>query len=171
MNISVVVGNPKAGSRTLALATAVATSIAGPGDAISVIDLAEYTGEIFVWPSERMAKLNHDVATSELAIFGSPTYKAAYTGLLKAFLDRYPHRGLRDIAAIPLMTGADTAHSMAPDTTLRPLLVELGASVPTSSFYFETPHFDRSDEFIDHWLDENSVALDSLRNRSAVSAR
>lgn len=169
MDISVVVGNPKAGSRTLTLARALAGSIATAEDTITSIDLAEYTSEIFSWPSSRMAALNKSVATSDLVIFGSPTYKATYTGLLKSFLDRYPNLGLQNVCAIPVMTGADKGHSMAPDAHLRPLLVELGAIVPTSSFYFETPLMDRANELIEQWVDVNRLALHQVR--AAVSIR
>lgn len=34
-------------------------------------------------------RLNARVAESDLAVFASPTYNATFTGLLKAFLDRY----------------------------------------------------------------------------------
>jgi FMN reductase len=75
------------------------------------------------------------VAASRLLVVASPTYKATYTGLLKAFLDRFPHQGLAGVTAVPLMLGASHAHSLAPEHGLRPVLVELGASVPTRGLY------------------------------------
>jgi FMN reductase len=57
------------------------------------------------------------------------------------------------------MTGASAGHSMAPDTHLRPLLVELGASVPSRSLYFVTEHIDRMDELIARWHKDNSACL------------
>jgi FMN reductase len=90
---------------------------------------------MFNWDSAELALLNQKVAESDIVIVASPTYKAAYTGLLKAFLDRCDHNGLAGVTAIPVMTGGSPAHSLAPDMTLRPLLVELGASVPTRSLY------------------------------------
>ena len=70
-----------------------------------------------------MAALNASVAESDLVVFASPTYKATYTGLLKAFLDRYPANGLAGVTAIPVHTGADYSHAMGPTYNLAPLLV------------------------------------------------
>jgi len=149
VKVSVVVGNPKPQSRTLKVATTLVEHLLEPGSYdLTVIDLAEYESDILVWPSDRMAALNSDVAASELVIFASPTYKATYTGLLKAFLDRYPSNGLAGVIAIPVLTGGDQSHSMGPTYNLAPLLVELGAVVPGRGFYFIASQMDRVDELV-----------------------
>src|SRR5262245_27943170 len=116
---TIVVGNPKPNSRTRKIAESLAGQLVGPSD-IEIIELIEHANELFVWPSERMATLNKQVADSNFVIFASPTYKATYTGLLKVFLDRYPANGLKGVVAIAVMTGADLGHSMAPTTNLIP---------------------------------------------------
>jgi FMN reductase len=147
---TVVVGNPKPQSRTLKVATTLIEHLLDPGSYdLTVIDLAEHEAEIFSWPSEKMAGLNTLVAESDLVVFASPTYKATYTGLLKAFLDRYPANGLSGVVAIPVLTGADQTHSMGPTHTLSPLLAELGAIVPGRGFYFISSQMDRLDELVD----------------------
>ena len=128
LKVAVVVGNPKPASRTRKIAELLVEKLLDQGTyEAQVIDLADYTNEIFAWPSEVMGSLNAVVADSDLAIFASPTYKATYTGLLKAFLDRYPANGLAGVTAIPVHTGADFTHSMGPTFTLSPLLVERGS--------------------------------------------
>jgi len=161
VNICVLAGNPKPGSRTLTLAERLAALIGQSAGScqLTTIDLAEHAEHIFAWPSERMAALNAQVASCDLAIVASPTYKASYTGLLKGFLDRYPALGLRDVCAIPVMTGADKGHSMAPEVNLRPLLVELGALVPTRGLYFETPAMHRLEEILAGWLADNAAGV------------
>lgn len=150
VKVSVVVGNPKPQSRTLKVATTLVEHLLDPGSyELTVIDLADHEGDIFAWPSEKMAALNAQVADSDLAVFASPTYKATYTGLLKAFLDRYPANGLSGVVAIPVLTGADLTHSMGPTTNLSPLLVELGAAVPGRGFYFVASQMDRLDELVE----------------------
>jgi FMN reductase len=116
--------------------------------ALRVIDLADHMGEIFDWPSETLSDLNAAVAASDLVVFASPTYKASYTGLLKAFLDRYPANGLAGVVAIPVFTGADLTHSMGPTVNLAPLRVELGAIVPGGGFYFVAGNMDQLDEIV-----------------------
>lgn len=150
LKVAVVVGNPKPASRTRKIAELLLEKLLEPGTfEAQVIDLADYTTEIFAWPSDTMAALNAAVAESDLAIFASPTYKATYTGLLKAFLDRYPANGLAGVTAIPLHTGADFTHAMGPTFTLSPLLVELGATVPGRGFYLALSQMDRVDEVLD----------------------
>ncbi|MGO4560013.1 NAD(P)H-dependent oxidoreductase [Mesorhizobium sp. 2RAF21] len=155
LEISIVVGNPKPKSRTCRIAEMFAAQFVGPSPAnIRVIDLADHIEELFRWPSETMAELNAEVARSNFAIFASPTYKASYTGLLKAFLDRYPASGLRGVTAVALMTGADFGHSMAPTVNLAPLLMELGASVPMRGLYFNTGQIDKVDSVVEGYAAE-----------------
>jgi FMN reductase len=149
VRVTIVVGNPKPRSRTARVAELLIQQVFGTAVSdLLVIDLADHTGELFVWPSARMAALNKRVAESDFALFASPTYKAAYTGLLKAFLDRYPANGLHGVAAVCLMTGAGTGHSLAPTTSLLPVVLELGASVPVRGLYFSTNQMDEMDEQI-----------------------
>lgn len=95
MRIAVVVGNPKAGSRTLRVAVAVAQRLRGTppvGPDPLVIDLADHASELFDIESSTIKILLDSVANSDVVVVASPTYKATYTGLVKAFLDRYPQR-------------------------------------------------------------------------------
>ncbi|MBA8816742.1 FMN reductase [Microbacterium halimionae] len=149
VKVSVVVGNPKPQSRTLKVATTLVEHLfADDTYDLKVIDLADHQSEIFAWPSEEMSALNAHVAESDLVVFACPTYKATYTGLLKAFLDRYPANGLAGVVAIPVLTGADLTHSMGPTVNLAPLLVELGAIVPGRGFYFVASQMDKIDELV-----------------------
>ncbi len=154
MQIAVVVGNPKANSRTLGVAQAVATAVAG---AVAdeperlVVDLADYATEMFDWSSSVLGALTSHVAESDLVVVASPTYKASYTGLLKAFLDRYGNDGLAGTVAVPVMTGAAPIHALTPELHLRPLLVELGASVPTRGLYVTEDRLGELDATVDEW--------------------
>lgn len=135
---------------------------------MTVIDLADHESEIFVWPSERMAALNAGVAESDLVVFASPTYKATYTGLLKAFLDRYPANGLSGVVAIPVLTIADGTHTMAPTHNFAPLLAELGAIVPGRGFAFVSSQMDRLEELVDAAASEYRANLTRLGALAAV---
>jgi FMN reductase len=131
------------------------------------LDLATVSSRLFNWPDAELGRLSEAVSQSNIVLFASPTYKAAYTGILKAFLDRYPVDGLRNAIAIPVMTGASLEHRLAPDTTLRPLLVELGASVPTTSLYFVMTDMDKIHDLISSWLERNRSVLELLADKRA----
>lgn len=163
MDISIVVGNPNPKSRTMNVAERVAAEVAAtlaPATTTSItrtVDLCEYSRDLFTWPQEALAAVCDAVAASDVVVVASPTYKAAYTGLLKAFLDRYPTNGLAGVTAVPVMTGGSAHHAMAVDTSLRPLLVELGASVPWRGLYFETSHMDELSAIVQAWGEANLI--------------
>jgi FMN reductase len=141
--IAVVTGNPKPNSRThgvaLAVADALAKEIGQGGTDRLVIDLADHAPRLFDWTDPELTRLTAEVAAADIAIFASPTYKAAYTGLLKAFLDRYGSNGLAGVTAVPVMTGGWPGHLLAVEVHLRPVLVELGATVPARGLYVTEP--------------------------------
>ncbi len=156
VTLTLVVGNPKAGSRTLAVGAAVAAGVRGLlGDVgePAVIDLAAFGPALLDSESEPVAEALRTVATSSVVVVASPTYKATYTGLLKVFLDRYGNDGLAGTVAVPVMTGAAPIHSLATEVHLRPLLVELGASVPTRGLYVTEDRFGDLDAVVAKWLE------------------
>ncbi len=146
--IAVVVGNPKPASRTLGAAVTVADALAeatgAPVDHL-VIDLTEHAASLFDWAAPELSRMTAEVAAADLAVFASPTYKASYTGMLKAFLDRYGANGLAGLVAVPLMTGGWPGHLLAVEVHLRPVLVELGAVVPARGLYITEPEFSELD--------------------------
>lgn len=66
-----------------------------------------------------------------MLVVATPVYKASFTGLLKSFLDLYGPDGLDGVTAVPLVVSAAPAHALVGEVHLRPVLVELGATVPT----------------------------------------
>ena len=165
MRLSVVVGNPSPNSRTRQIAELLAAQVAASTGAIvdPTVDLCDHADKMFRWSDTDVTEISERVASSDIVIVASPTYKASYTGLLKAFLDRYPAHGLAGVVAIPVMTLGSPSHTLAVDFTLRPLLVELGASVPTRSLAFLTEQLDDAPAILDAWLAENERALGAGR--------
>jgi FMN reductase len=121
-----LVGNPRAGSRTLGAAVAATAAVAGRiglGAAGEVVDLSA--------PPSSADPALAVVAGADLLVVASPTYKGTYTGLLKSFLDRLPGGALASTVALPVLVMGDPRHALAVEVHFRPLLVELGAAVPT----------------------------------------
>jgi FMN reductase len=163
LKVTILVGNPRKSSRTLQLAEALVERLLPAGSArVAVIELADFAPLVFEWPSSAMTDLGAQVADSDLLVVASPTYKASYTGLLKGFLDRYGSGALAGVTAIPLMTGADSGHSLGVEVHLRPLLVELGASVPTRGLYVVMGEMEAMLSSIDAWILPNAELLQSV---------
>ena len=154
---AVVVGNPKPNSRTLAAATSLARSLAGSEPDL-VVDLATLGPALLDWSDPSVAGLVQEVGAADLVVVASPTYKGAYTGLLKLFLDRFAGgSGLRGLA-VPLMLGGSPAHSLAPELTLRPVLTEIGATVPGRGLYVVDARHDDPAAYAD-WLAATSPVV------------
>jgi FMN reductase len=168
MRIAVVTGNPKPASRTHSVALAVASTLAselapaapGPQATSSplIIDLAEHASALFDWSDPELSRLTAEVAAADLTVFASPTYKASYTGMLKAFFDRYGTNGLAGTLAVPVMTGGAARHLLAVEVHLRPVLVELGALVPSRGLYVTEPELATLDATVATWA-ETAVPL------------
>ena len=147
LQIRTVIGNPRPASRTHALARTLAVELASvTGQAeVSDTDLA-VLGPRVLDPADALSSAAvDDVLAADVLVVASPTYKAAYSGLLKAFLDRFGTGSLAGKRAVPLLLGAAPGHRLAIDVHFTPLLLELGASVPARGLFVlesEVPVFD-----------------------------
>ncbi|NMH97338.1 NADPH-dependent FMN reductase [Pseudonocardia acidicola] len=159
LRIVTVVGNPKANSRTRTVGEEVARQIAVRFDEPDrtehdTIELADLAAELFDRSSPRVAKRVRQVSNSSVAVFVSPIYKAAYTGLLKAFLDWFDRTSLQDAVVVPVMVGAAPHHALAVEVHLRPLLVEIGGIAPTRGLYVIESQIDDLDSTVARWMTE-----------------
>lgn len=66
------------------------------------------------------------VAEADIVVISTPIYKAAYSGLLKTFLDLLPQDGLQGKTVVTLASGGSSAHLLAVDYALKPVLSALG---------------------------------------------
>jgi len=157
-----VVGNPRPGSRTLQAAVAATAAIAArighpvpdgrdPGD---VVDLSGLAPHLFApEPAPQLEAAVKLVTGASVLVVASPTYKGTYTGLLKAFLDRLPPDALAGTVALPLLVMGHARHSLAVEVHLRPLLVELGATVPTPGLALLEADLPELDGVLAGWAD------------------
>lgn len=166
LNVAVVVGNPKRRSRTYAAAHLVAERLTGVEPRHS-IDLADLGPALLDWSDPQVSQLVSTVAAADLVVFASPTYKAAYTGLLKLFLDRISAGQLANVVAIPLMLGGHWRHSLAVEVHLKPVLAELGASCPTPGLFLLDSDYEESPA-LESWLElaRQQVVLRRPQRRS-----
>ncbi|MEU6561619.1 NADPH-dependent FMN reductase [Nocardia nova] len=171
--VGLVVGNPRPASRTMSVAGEVARQLAGAvgGMLGPAVDLAAH-GPAVLDPDAAGVRADLDaLRRADIVVVASPTYKATYTGLLKAFLDRYGPPALTGVVAVPVMVGGAAAHAMAPEIHLRPLLVELGAVVPTRGLFVVEDELDRLPDVVGDWLATAGVALRALVEMKKSSPR
>ena len=151
-----VVGNPKAGSRTLSAATALADGLATLFDenTRTTIDLAQIAGGLLApWSlSPEAADAVAAVRAADVLVLATPTYKASFTGVLKLLLDTLPAGSLAHAVTIPLTVSAGPAHRHLADWQLRPVLGELGAVLPAPSLLVAEGELPQLDSLVVDYL-------------------
>ena len=70
------------------------------------------------------------------------------------------------MTAVPVMLGGVANHALSVEVHLRPLLVEIGASVPTRGLYVLDNELDELPSLLDDWLVEAGPVLRSAVGRA-----
>jgi FMN reductase len=127
-SVLIVSGSPSATSRTERLARSVAARIAARDVRATLLDVKNLPAEDLLharFDAPSIAAASAQVAAADGIVIATPVYKAAYSGLLKTFLDVLPQFALRNKVVLPLATGGSIAHVLAIDYALRPVLSSL----------------------------------------------
>lgn len=168
MSTVILVGNPRAGSRTASLAGELAAQLAGalpPGgaDQPEVLELADLVGLTFTAEPAVAARPHPDpmgaVRSADLLLVATPTYKGTYTGLLKVFFDGYQAGDLDGVVAVPVAIAGKPEHQQSVGATLRDLLVELGATVPAEPLVLLEPEVPEAPRHVATWVTTHGPAV------------
>lgn len=130
MSILLVAGSPSERSRSAALLDGVSQRLGGRGPVIERLQIRDLSPQALLLgdASHRTVRAAADAVERATAIVvATPVYKAAYSGVLKVFLDLLPQTAFRDKVVLPLATGGSPNHMLALDYALRPVLQSLGA--------------------------------------------
>ncbi len=175
---TVLVGHPRRGSRTGAVASRAAAllrqALAAQGLPVAAPCLTELTelgpallGERANGSSPEELALTA-LRQAPLVLMASPTFRGSYSGLLKLFLDLLPRHGLSGTVTVPLMTAGIPAHRSAVDGMLRPVLLEMRATLPERGISVLETEFARLDEVFGGWWAAQGAALvDMLSGQGA----
>ena len=159
--VVVVVGNPRPGSRTRRVASALGEALATVSGAAppEIVDLSALGGRVLDSADVDAIAATETVLGADLIVVASPTYKATYTGLLKAFLDRFETGAFTQAPVVPVLVGAAPVHRLAVDVHLTPLLLELGASVPARGLFVLDSDVEAAVEEVQRWAEQHAPAL------------
>ena len=130
MSVLLIAGSPSDRSRTAALLEAAGQRLEARGvlvDRLRVRDLSPQALLLADFGHPSISQATGQVAAADVVIVATPVYKAAYSGVLKVFLDLLPQDGLKGKVVLPLATGGSPHHMLALDYSLRPVLQSLGA--------------------------------------------
>jgi FMN reductase len=137
-HILTLAGSPSAPSRSAALMAYAKARLENAGhtvDAVVIRDLdaTELLHARADGPS--LAPALAKVVAARGIVMATPVYKAAYSGVLKVFLDALPQNGLGGKVVLPIVSGAAPTHYLALDFALKPVLAALGAGRILAGIY------------------------------------
>jgi FMN reductase len=187
VDVVTIAGSPSAPSRCAAVMDRSQVLLAARGLTSTRISVRELPAEALLWGQADhpdVAAAVAAVAEARAVMLATPVYKAAYSGVLKLFLDLLPPGVLAGKPVLPVATAGSLAHLLVLDYALKPVLASLGARhilggvcVVDSDFERDGDRFVRLVETTDSRLaraidDLHSAlpapALTSLRHEIAV---
>ena len=130
MTIRLGAGSPSERSRSAALLDSVNLRLISRGAHVERLHIRDLSPQALL-----LADVSHrtisaaidQVVRADALVIATPVYKAAYSGVLKVFLDLLPQTALKNKVVLPLATGGSPHHMLALDYALRPVLQSLAA--------------------------------------------
>jgi FMN reductase len=129
-NLVIISGSPSQPSRTSAISTYLEKIIVNEGLQVSTLTLRDLPPEDLLFAnfnSPEIKQAQSLIQQAQALIVVSPVYKASYPGVLKAFFDLIPEKGLHDKVVLPVATGGTFAHLLSLEYAFKPLFSVLGS--------------------------------------------
>lgn len=129
MTVLLLAGSPSARSRSAALLDAVQQRLHQRGAHVQRLQIRDLSPQALIladFGNRTISQALGRVAAADVLVVATPVYKAAYSGVLKVFLDLLSQT-LAGKTVLPLATGGSPNHMLALDYALRPVLQSLGA--------------------------------------------
>lgn len=139
-DIVTIAGSPSYPSRSSAILGHIRDLFEARGFSTEAIHVRSLPAEALLWGQMNDPTLQsaiQSIVDARLVVVATPVYKASYTGLLKAFLDVLPQYSLLDKIVFPIATGGSSAHLLAIDYALKPVLSALGAQHVLNGLYIQ----------------------------------
>jgi FMN reductase len=124
-------GSPSESSKSATLLKLAQWILTAEGIDAPFVSVRDFPAEDLIlgkYDSPAFEPLKKQIAAAAALIVSTPIYKAAYTGALKALLDILPPAALAGKVVLPIATGGSSAHLLAIEYALKPVLSTLGAT-------------------------------------------
>jgi SsuE family FMN reductase len=141
--IATISSSPSDPSRTDAVLEYVTKRLSSHGHTVTPIVLRDLPAEPLLRgraDDTEIAAAAKVLEAADAVVVTTPVYKAAYSGLLKVFLDLLPQYALKGKTVLPLATGGTPAHVLVIDYALRPVLTSLGADAIGQGWFVLSSH-------------------------------
>ena len=156
MSVLLIGGSPSPSSSGTRLLHHIGERLASHGHHCSRLQVRDLPAEALLhadFKDAAIVRALEQVAAADAIVIATPVYKAAYAGILKAFLDLLPQDGLQGKLVLPIATGGSQSHLLALDYALRPVLASLEARYILPSIYTTASQL--------NWHAEDGLSLDA----------
>ena len=137
-NIVIISGSPSQPSRSSAISSYLENLLIKEGKRVSTIHVRDLPAEDLLFANFNSPEIKEAQSLVEQAkglIVVSPVYKASYPGVLKAFLDLIPEKGLLNKVVLPVVTGGTLAHLLSIEYAFNPVFSVLGSQEIVNGVY------------------------------------
>ncbi|MGZ5526732.1 MAG: NADPH-dependent FMN reductase [Methylomonas sp.] len=178
-HIVAIAGSPSDKSKSTALIRKVFLYLEEIGLTTQLISVSDLSPEELIFgttlqDSQNLKNVTEHIERAAGVVIATPVYKAAYSGVLKAFLDLLPQKSLAGKTVLPIMTAGSDKHLLAIDYALKPVLSALGATQILNGFFVSDDKAKRDqfgllslDEETEHRLGEQVAMLVSSARLAA----
>ncbi len=167
-----VSGSPSATSRTTRLLRHVDARLTSYGHQVVPFEVRSLPADALLagdTEHPEIARALRLFAQADGVVIGTPVYKAAYSGLLKTLLDVLPQYALQGKVVLPLASGGSTAHVLAVDYALRPVLSSMGAGHITQGWFVLDRHISVREDGVTVIERETDVLLSPVVDAFSVA--
>jgi FMN reductase len=166
-DVLTIAGSPSAPSRSTAVLDYVRRQLEASHLTTATIQVRNLPAESLLWARIDDPAIQTAIQSIEQAraiVIATPVYKAAYSGILKAFLDLLPQRAFADKIIFPIATAGSSSHLLAIDYAVKPVLSALGAQHILNGLYIQDSQLQYKEGFqLDSAVNERLLlTLDSL---------
>lgn len=164
LDVLTIAGSPSASSRSAAVLEHARQTLERHGLRTRALSVRDLPPEDLIYGRVDSPAVLEAAALLRQArgvIIATPVYKAAYSGVLKAFLDLLPQGALTRKLVLPIATGGSPAHLLAIDYALRPVLTALGGQHILQGVYIVDAQLQLADTGV-HLDPELDARLDSM---------
>jgi FMN reductase len=123
-------GSPSLKSRSAVLLDYARQRLQQQGVEVISYQIRDFVAEDLLharFDSPQIQLLIEQIAQADGVLVATPVYKASFSGALKTLLDLLPERALQHKVVLPLATAGSSAHMLAVDYALKPVLAALKA--------------------------------------------
>lgn len=170
-NVVIINGSNASTSRLTAIQQYIEKTI----ENVKVIEVFQLPAQDLIsanYLSDAIKEANELVEQADTVVVITPVYKAAYSGILKTYLDLIPQKGLEHKTVLPIAVGGSIGHLLSLEYALKPVLSVLGATEILNSVYIvdqqierlENGHFNIQDEAVERLNQE----LQKLKNSKTI---